>query len=109
MTSMAGCSARATEHASAMRCSAFPVSWMTVVPTEPGWLDIGTGVPALDTSRARRLLDWAPAHRSDEVLTQFVAALGRGDGGPGALFDPAGGRSLDPAGDPANTPGPRAG
>jgi nucleoside-diphosphate-sugar epimerase len=77
-----------------------------LVPTEPGWLDIGTGVPALDTSRARRLLDWEPAHRSDAVLAQFVAALGRGDGAPGPLLRPAGGTSLDPSGDPANTPGP---
>jgi UDP-glucose 4-epimerase len=65
-------------------------------------------VPALDTSRARRLLDWAPFHRSDEVLTQFVAALGTGEGAPGPLLRPAGGRSLDPAGEPANAPGPRA-
>ncbi len=79
-----------------------------VVPTEPGWLDMGTQLPALDTGRARRLLDWEPAYRSDEVLTQFVAALGRGDGAPGALLAPAGGRTLDPAGDPANTPDARA-
>ncbi len=79
-----------------------------VVPTEPGWVDIGTKVPALDTTRARKLLDWAPAHRGDEVLRQFVAALGRGEGAPGPLFDPAGGPTLDPAGDPANAPGPRA-
>jgi nucleoside-diphosphate-sugar epimerase len=79
-----------------------------VVPTEPGWVDIGTKVPALDSTRARRLLDWAPFHRSDEVLTQFVAALGRGEGAPGPLLNPAGGPSLDPAGDPANAPGPRA-
>src|SRR4051812_23039757 len=57
-----------------------------LVPTEPGWLDIGTQVPALDTSRARRLLDWTPNHRSDEVLAQFVAALGRGEGAPGPLL-----------------------
>jgi nucleoside-diphosphate-sugar epimerase len=78
-----------------------------VVPTEPGWLDIGTKVPALDTTRARKLLDWTPFHRSDEVLTQFVASLGRGEGAPGPLLHPAGGRSMDPAGDPANAPGPR--
>jgi UDP-glucose 4-epimerase len=77
-----------------------------VVPTEPGWLDIGTHVPALDTSRARKLLGWEPIHRSDEVLSQFVAALGRGDGAPGPLLSPAGGRLLDPAGDPENAPGP---
>ncbi|WP_116451242.1 NAD-dependent epimerase/dehydratase family protein [Blastococcus litoris] len=79
-----------------------------LVPTEPGWLDLGTQLPAQDTTRARRLLDWVPTHRSDEVLTQFVAALGRGDGAPGDLLGPAGGRTLDPSGDPANTPDGRA-
>ena len=78
-----------------------------LVPTEPGWLDIATQVPALNTTRARQLLQWAPVHRSDEVLTQFVAALGRGEGAPGALLHPEGGATLDPGGDPANAPGPR--
>jgi nucleoside-diphosphate-sugar epimerase len=80
-----------------------------LVPTEPGWLDLGTSLPAMDTSRARTLLGWEPAHRSDDVLRQFVAALGAGTGGPGALLRPASGPELDPAGDPANAPGPRAG
>jgi nucleoside-diphosphate-sugar epimerase len=79
-----------------------------LVPTEPGWLDIGVGVPALNTDRARKLLRWAPFHRGDEVLQQFVAALGAGVGSPGALLRPASGPVLDPAGDPANAPGPRA-
>jgi nucleoside-diphosphate-sugar epimerase len=61
-----------------------------LVPTEPGWLDMGLHAPALDSTRARRLLDWSPVHRGDEVLAQFVAALGRGDGAPGPLLEPAG-------------------
>src|SRR4051812_15322639 len=61
-----------------------------LIPTEPGWVDIGTRVPALDTTRARRLLDWTPVHRGDEVLRDFVAALGRGEGAPGPLLRPAG-------------------
>jgi UDP-glucose 4-epimerase len=60
-----------------------------VIPTEPGWVDIGTRVPALTTTRARKLLDWAPVHRGDEVLQDFVAALGRGQGAPGPLLRPA--------------------
>ncbi|MGY1985256.1 NAD-dependent epimerase/dehydratase family protein [Blastococcus sp. SYSU DS0669] len=79
-----------------------------LVPTEPGWLDIGTQAPALDTGRARKLLDWAPFHAGDDVLRQFVAALGAGVGAPGPLLRPAGGPELDPAGDAANAPGPRA-
>ena len=60
-----------------------------LVPTEPGWVDIGTRMPALNTTRARKLLDWAPVHRGDEVLTDFVAALGRGEGAPGPLLRPS--------------------
>jgi UDP-glucose 4-epimerase len=60
-----------------------------VIPTEPGWLDIAIGAPALDSTRARRLLDWRPEHRGDEVLARFVTALGRGEGGEGPLLHPA--------------------
>jgi UDP-glucose 4-epimerase len=60
-----------------------------LIPTEPGWLDMGIGLPALNTERARKLLDWAPVHPGQEVLAEFVAALGRGEGGPGPLLRPA--------------------
>jgi UDP-glucose 4-epimerase len=60
-----------------------------LVPTEPGWVDIGTRVPALNTTRARKLLDWTPVHRGDEVLRDFLAALGRGEGAPSPLLRPA--------------------
>ena len=59
-----------------------------LIPTEPGWLDIAVGAPALDSTRARRLLDWTPEHRGDEVLARFVEALGRGEGGAGPLLRP---------------------
>jgi nucleoside-diphosphate-sugar epimerase len=87
-----------------LRAALYAAFTAHVVPTEPGWLDMGTQLPALDTTRARRLLDWAPSHRSDDVLAQFVAALGTGDGAPGPLLAPAGGATRDPAGDPANAP-----
>ncbi|SEP04791.1 NAD-dependent epimerase/dehydratase family protein [Trujillonella endophytica] len=61
-----------------------------LVPTEPGWLDLGLGAPALDATRARTQLGWAPIHAGDDVLREFVAALGRGDGAPGPLLAPAG-------------------
>ncbi|PWW20938.1 nucleoside-diphosphate-sugar epimerase [Geodermatophilus normandii] len=78
-----------------------------LTPTEPGWLDLGLQSPVLDTARARTQLGWQPAHRGDDVLRQFVAALGRGDGGPGPLLAASGGREHDPAGDPRNVPDPR--
>jgi nucleoside-diphosphate-sugar epimerase len=62
-----------------------------LVPTEPGWLDIGLRAPALDATRARTLLGWEPEHRGDDVLREFVAALGRGEGAPGhPLLHPEG-------------------
>jgi UDP-glucose 4-epimerase len=60
-----------------------------VIPTEPGWVDVGTRAPALDTGRARRILDWTPEHPGDQILARFVEALGRGEGGEGPLLRPA--------------------
>jgi nucleoside-diphosphate-sugar epimerase len=60
-----------------------------LVPTEPGWLDLALGVPLLDSARARTVLDWAPVHRGDDVLREFVAALGRGEGSDSPLLQPA--------------------
>jgi UDP-glucose 4-epimerase len=59
-----------------------------LIPTEPGWLDMGISLPALNTDRARTLLGWAPLHPGDEVLAEFVAALWRGEGGAGPLLRP---------------------
>ena len=95
--------------AAVLRASLQAAFLARLVPTEPGWLDIGTQAPALDTTRARTQLDWTPTHRGDDVLAQFVAALGRGEGAPGPLLSPAGGPERDPAGDPANAPAPGAG
>ncbi|MEX5718865.1 NAD-dependent epimerase/dehydratase family protein [Geodermatophilus maliterrae] len=78
-----------------------------LVPTEPGWLDLGLQSPVLETARARTQLDWHPAHRGDDVLRQFVAALGRGDGAPGPLLSATGGQEHDPGGDPTNVPNRR--
>jgi hypothetical protein len=50
---------------------------------------MGTSLPALNTERARTLLDWTPVHPGDEVLAEFVAAFGRGEGGEGPLLRPA--------------------
>jgi nucleoside-diphosphate-sugar epimerase len=68
-----------------------------LVPTEPGWLDLGQGVPLLDSARARTALDWAPVHRADDVLREFVTALGRGEGSDSPLLQPAGGPRRPPA------------
>lgn len=57
-----------------------------VLQIEPGWLDMGIGTPSLSSARARSVLGWRPTHDGDSLLGEFVAALGRGDGGEGPLL-----------------------
>lgn len=68
-----------------------------LVPTEPGWLDIGLGEPLLEWARARTVLGWTPRRRGPDVLREFVAALGRGEGSDSPLLQPAGGPRRPPA------------
>ena len=68
-----------------------------LVPTEPGWLDIGLGEPLLEWARARTVLGWTPRRRGPDVLREFVAALGRGEGSDSPLLQPAGGPKRPPA------------
>jgi UDP-glucose 4-epimerase len=68
-----------------------------LVPTEPGWLDLGLGVPLLEWARARTVLGWTPRRRAPDVLREFVAALGRGEGSDSPLLQPAGGPTRPPA------------
>lgn len=59
---------------------AVTASWKAhLQPTEAGWLDMAMQAPVLDTGRARSL-GWAPAHPTDEVLRDFLAALAAGRG-----------------------------
>jgi UDP-glucose 4-epimerase len=64
---------------------------------EPGWLDLGLGVPPMDTTRARTLLGWRAKHNGGDLLREFVAALGAGHGGEGPLLHPGTGPEHTPA------------
>jgi nucleoside-diphosphate-sugar epimerase len=44
-------------------------------PTPPGWLDLGRGVPLMDTGRIRSELGWTPAHDANEALLDLLAGL----------------------------------
>jgi len=48
-------------------------------------------VPLLEWARARTVLGWTPRRRGPDVLREFVAALGRGEGSDSPLLQPAGG------------------
>jgi nucleoside-diphosphate-sugar epimerase len=47
-------------------------------PTEPGWVDMGLGVPLMNCTRARRELGWSPAHSAGEALAELVDGLAAG-------------------------------
>lgn len=44
-------------------------------PTPPGWLDLALAVPVMDTSRARRELDWMPRWSSVEALQDLLEGM----------------------------------
>lgn len=46
-----------------------------VHPVQPGWLDLGLGVPVMDTTRAREVLDWRPVHAARDVLTELLDGM----------------------------------
>ena len=51
-------------------------------PTPPGWLDMGLGVPIMDTARIRSELGWSPRVTSVDALRELLEAMSRGRGGP---------------------------
>jgi UDP-glucose 4-epimerase len=69
-------------------------SWRArLQPTPAGWLDMGLGVPLMDSSRARTELGWAPRHSAGEALLELLDGLRRSTGFETPPLDPrAGGR-----------------
>jgi UDP-glucose 4-epimerase len=68
-----------------------------VLQIEPGWLDMALGIPPLDATRARIELGWRARHSGGDLLREFVAALGRGEGATGPLLHAGTGPEHSPA------------
>jgi nucleoside-diphosphate-sugar epimerase len=47
-------------------------------PAEPGWFDMGLGVPLMSTDRARRELAWSPRHTAIEALDELAVGMRHG-------------------------------
>ena len=58
-------------------------------PTEPGWVDLGLGVPVMSTERARNELGWTPRRTASEALLELIDGMREGAGGPTPPLDPA--------------------
>jgi UDP-glucose 4-epimerase len=46
-------------------------------PTDEGWLDMGLGVPLMDSGRAERELGWTAQHEARATLAELIDAMGR--------------------------------
>lgn len=44
-------------------------------PTPPGWVDMGLGVPLMDTRRAREELGWTPRRSATEALVELLEGM----------------------------------
>jgi nucleoside-diphosphate-sugar epimerase len=72
-------------------------------PTPPGWLDMGLGVPIMDTTRIRTELGWSPRWTAMAALRDLLEGMARGEdfdtpplahatGGPGRIKEITHGR-----------------
>lgn len=63
-------------------------------PTSPGWLDMGLGVPVMDTSRARTELGWHPERNARDAMLELLEGMRQRAGRPTGPLDPSTGGPL---------------
>lgn len=69
--------------------SAVAAAWrLRLLPMDPGWIDLGTKGPLIDSSRAQRELGWTPRVDVREALLEVVAAMGDLRGGDTPVLEP---------------------
>ena len=71
-----------------LRGAAWATWKLHLQPTEPGWLDLGLGVPVMDTARARGELGWTPRRTAGDSLLELLEGMRTGAGGPTPPLDP---------------------
>jgi UDP-glucose 4-epimerase len=59
-------------------------------PSEPGWVDMGLGVPLLDVSRARTELGWSPQRSASDALLDLLEGIRDGVGLETPPLEPGG-------------------
>ncbi len=58
-----------------IRAAAATTYRMRLQPAEPGWVDMGLGVPLMSTERARRELDWSPRRTAIEAISELAQGM----------------------------------
>ena len=65
---------------------------LRLIPTDPGWFDLGLQSPLLDSTRIRQELGWRESRPGDDVLAELLAGVRAGaDGATPPLEVPAAG------------------
>ena len=67
--------ARVPLHPGLLRTLAGVSFKLRLQPSEPGWLDMGLGVPIMDTSRAQRELGWEPRRSAIEAFEELFDGI----------------------------------
>jgi nucleoside-diphosphate-sugar epimerase len=68
--------------ARALRAAAALSFRLRLQPTEPGWVDLGFGVPLMSGERARAALGWFPAVSATDAVAQLLEGLRSGADAP---------------------------
>jgi nucleoside-diphosphate-sugar epimerase len=58
-----------------VRAAAAVTYRLRLQPAEPGWVDMGLGVPLMSTERARVELGWSPRRTATEAIADLVSGL----------------------------------
>jgi UDP-glucose 4-epimerase len=58
-----------------LRAAAGAGHLLRLQPAEPGWVDLATAAPVMDTSAARRELGWQPVRSAVEALRELLAGF----------------------------------
>jgi nucleoside-diphosphate-sugar epimerase len=61
--------------APALRAAAAATFALRLQPTEPGWLDMGLGVPIMDCTRVRTELGWEATRSAPEALAELLGGM----------------------------------
>jgi hypothetical protein len=72
-----------------VRSAALATFKLRLQPTEPGWLDMGLGVPLMDTRRAQRELGWEPRRTAVQAFEELFDGIREGAGLNTPPLDPA--------------------
>ncbi len=71
--------------------AAMGVGWKArLVPSEPGWIDMGVQTPIMSTERAAAVLGWRAAMPATDALAELLSGIAERAGGPTAPLHPDG-------------------